>query len=53
MIHAGHIQTRARSGYLTMKDITAQITAVTRVTRHSLITPMDDDGIDKDEVFKT
>jgi hypothetical protein len=36
-----------------MTDITEQITAVTRVTRHSLITPMDDDGIDKDEVFKT
>jgi len=36
-----------------MKDITAQITAVTRVTCHSLIIPIDHDGIDKDEVFKT
>jgi hypothetical protein len=53
MIHAGHIQTRARSGYFAMTDITAQVTAVTRVTRHSLITQMDHDGIDKDEVFKT
>ncbi len=53
MIHAGHIQTRARSGYFAVADITAQVTAVTRVTRHSLIMQMDHDGIDKDEVFKT
>ena len=36
-----------------MTDITAQITAVTRVTRHSLITSVDCYEIDKDEVFKT
>ena len=43
----------ALTGYFAVTDITAQITAVTRVTRHSLITPMDHDGIDKDAVFKT
>jgi len=34
-------------------DITYDITIVTCVTRHSLITPVDQDGIDKDGVFKT
>lgn len=53
MIHAGHIQTRARPGYFALTDITEQVTAVTRVTRHSLITLMDHDRIDKDGVFKT
>jgi len=36
-----------------MTNSVKEITSVTRVTRHSLITSVDYYEIDKDEVFKT
>jgi hypothetical protein len=53
IIHAEHVHNYARLGDRLTTDITEDITTVTRVTCHSLITAFDRDRIDKEGVFKT